>query len=510
MNITVRYALETFPEAAPESMKKELQQMLDKGVFQAVRANELPLDQLKRRIPSSMFLKEKFDAQGQFEKLKSRLVAGGHRQDKELYGDISSPTASTTALMIVCALAAREHRRVITMDITGAYLNANMKGVKTHMLLDSTLSTLLSDLNPIYNNYKDEKGRVTVLLKKALYGCVESAKLWFEHLSNTLVSLGFKNNWKEACVFNRFARGVQTTIVVYVDDLFITSEDESDLELAARQLQDAYGDVTIKRGEVHSYLGMKLDFSEPGVCSVSMPAYVDTFLREYKITRRYSSPSSLDLFSNHESPLLDSDKADQFRSRRLERLLGYINETKEDKMYLTPSDELTVHSYIDASWAGHEDRKSHTGVVVSLGGGPVYCESSKQTLVTTSSTEAELVGMGDGINMPLWIREFLQLQGYTVGPAKVYQDNMGTIAMAVKGKVEAKHSKHISIRYFQITDRIEMGEVELVHQRTDCMVADLLTKPLIGAQFDKLKGILLGTSPAPPPSEKTEKRSDKK
>eukprot|EP01030_Chromulinospumella_sphaerica_P034324 gene34324-biopygen8787 len=140
-NITVRAALKTFPTQAEESMKKELQQMLDKGVFQGVRAEDLPPEELKRRIPSSMFLKEKFNAQGDFEKLKARLVAGGHRQDKELYGDVSSPTASATGVMIVCALAAKEHREVVVMDITGAYLNAHMTGIKTHMLLDRTLSS---------------------------------------------------------------------------------------------------------------------------------------------------------------------------------------------------------------------------------------------------------------------------------------------------------------------------------------------------------------------------------
>eukprot|EP01030_Chromulinospumella_sphaerica_P013048 gene13048-12828_t len=51
--------------------------------------------------------------------------------------------------------------------------------------------------------------------------------------------------------------------------------------------------------------------------------------------------------------------------------------------------------------------------------------------------------------------------------------------MSVKGKPEAKHSKHIGIRYFFITDRIASQEVEMVHQRTDSMVADILTKTLI-------------------------------
>ena len=46
-----------------------------------------------------MFLKEKTNADGVFEKVKARLVAGGHLQDLEIYYNGSSPTASTTVVM---------------------------------------------------------------------------------------------------------------------------------------------------------------------------------------------------------------------------------------------------------------------------------------------------------------------------------------------------------------------------------------------------------------------------
>ena len=47
-------------------------------------------------ITSSMFLKDKYTADGKFDKLKSRLVAGGHLQDRNIYDNGSSPTVSTT------------------------------------------------------------------------------------------------------------------------------------------------------------------------------------------------------------------------------------------------------------------------------------------------------------------------------------------------------------------------------------------------------------------------------
>ena len=75
--------------------------------------------QLRSIIPCKLFVKEKNDPEGTFEKLKGRLVAGGHRQNKELYDDLSSPTADHSSVMTVAAIAACEGRHVATCDIGG-------------------------------------------------------------------------------------------------------------------------------------------------------------------------------------------------------------------------------------------------------------------------------------------------------------------------------------------------------------------------------------------------------
>ena len=98
-------------------------QMDKKHVFHPRDPKTLTRKQLKAVIRSSIFLKEKYLPSGEFEKLKARLVAGGHMQDKSLYEDISSPTVSTSAVFAVAAIAAKEKRHVVTLDIGGAYLN---------------------------------------------------------------------------------------------------------------------------------------------------------------------------------------------------------------------------------------------------------------------------------------------------------------------------------------------------------------------------------------------------
>jgi hypothetical protein len=59
-------------------------------------------------------------------------------------------------------------------------------------------------------------------------------------------------------------------------------------------------------------------------------------------------------------------------------------------------------TYIDASFGVHADGTSRTGVVLMLAGAIVGAWSGKQKLVTKSSTEAEIVGLSDGLSHVLW------------------------------------------------------------------------------------------------------------
>ena len=139
------------PEEARPVIMAELQQMVDKRVWHAVHLRDLSHGDRKRIIRSSMFLKDKYLASGAFERFKARLVAGGDMQDKSLYENLSSPTASTTSVLTVAAIAAAEGRSVITIDIGGAFLNADMAptGVKVHMRLDKVMTTLLQKIEEL-------------------------------------------------------------------------------------------------------------------------------------------------------------------------------------------------------------------------------------------------------------------------------------------------------------------------------------------------------------------------
>ena len=206
--------------------------MLDKQVFHGVHTRDLTKTQQSAIIRSSMFLKDKYLASDAFERFKARLVAGGNQQDKELYQDLSSPTAATSSVLSIAALAASEGRKVVAIDIGGAFLNADMAptGVEVHMRLNRVMTSMLITLDPFYKRYQESDGTVVVKLDKALYGCVEASLLWYNDMMSKLTADGFIENPYDRCVFNKIGKsGNQISIVLHVDDLMVTSKSQDDL-----------------------------------------------------------------------------------------------------------------------------------------------------------------------------------------------------------------------------------------------------------------------------------------
>ena len=130
---------------------------------------------------------------------------------------------------------------------------------------------------------------------------------------------------------------------------------------------------------------------------------------------------------------------------------------------------------------------------MSLGSGaPVVVSSTKQKIVTKSSTEAELVGLSDSVGEAIGVSALLRSIGYDVKPIRFYQDNMSTIRMAESGASASRRTRHINVRYFFIKERIDDGEIKLSYLPTKEMIADLMTKPIQGKLFVKLRNRLLG------------------
>jgi hypothetical protein len=78
-----------------------------------------------------------------------------------------------------------------------------------------------------------------------------------------------------------------------------------------------------------------------------------------------------------------------------------------------------------------------------------------------------------------------------MGPATLYQDNTSAMKLAEKGMSTSERTRHVNIRYFFVKDRIDSGEIKLEYKPTKMMIADILTKPLQGEHFRRLRAELL-------------------
>lgn len=388
-------------------------------------------------------------------------------------------------------------------------------------------------IDPTYREYLEPNGGVVVKLHKALYGCVESGKLWYDKLSSILLEAGFTRNPYEKCVFNMDVRGDQLTVAVYVDDLLVTCKSEAALdEFCTTTLPSRLNEVKVKSGRVHSFLGMTLDFSTAGEVALTMSNYICDMLDEFDVIGEAATPALDHLFDvRADSPLLPADKKKSFhrftamllytprRCRpdisvataflstrvlapteddwaKLDRVMKYLNGTRSLGIRIKPRPEAEgpphPDAYVDASYGVHPDGRSHTGCMITLGSGPVYIKSVKQKINTKSSTESELVALSDSLGQILWSRYFLEGQQYNLKSAStIHQDNLSTIALANNGQSNSERTRHINIRYFFIKDRIDAGEVKTVHAPTDKMYADILTKPLQGNLFRLMRKALM-------------------
>uniref|UniRef100_A0A5S6QDW9 Reverse transcriptase Ty1/copia-type domain-containing protein n=1 Tax=Trichuris muris TaxID=70415 RepID=A0A5S6QDW9_TRIMR len=176
------------------------------------------------------------------------------------------------------------------------------------------------------------------------------------------------------------------------------------------------------------------------------------------------------------------------------RMLRYLKQTKELRITYRPiSEPLTA--YTDADWASCiESRKSKTGYIVLLSGTPVLWESAKQIVIALSTMEAEYIALSE---CQTWIKRFLECteQGRRIvaGTTKVYCDSQAAIAHA-NNLVDKTRTKHISIRYHFVREKVEDGTTEPVYVPSDRNLADILTKPLSQARHKVLKDVLFGLS----------------
>ena len=309
------------------------------------------------------------------------------------------------------------------------------------------------------------------------------------------------------CVLNRTVDGKQSTLLLHVDDIKVLSQIPGEAKNLHTYLQEKFGKVTLNEGLRQNYLGVTFDYSVKGKVSVTMSGYESDLVNDWKeikidclSARDFNAPAATpaanNIFDKGDSEMLEDRDSAIFHSyvmrvaylskrvkpemcvgvsylstqvtkpnvddmRKLDRAVRYVRDHSGEGITLFAEGEgkiVLVKGHIDASFGCHEDGKSHTGVCVTLGNGPVFVRSVKQKIVTKSSTEAELVALSDEAGLMFHIEDFVNAQGYSC-QVMIGQDNQSTIAMISSDKTESMRTLHIKVRYFWLREKLKLKEL---------------------------------------------------
>jgi hypothetical protein len=170
----------------------------------------------------------------------------------------------------------------------------------------------------------------------------------------------------------------------------------------------------------------------------------------------------------------------------VKRILRYIKGTWDAGVrYTRGGGGLTA--FADSDYAGDEkERRSTSGYIVYMAGGPVSWASRLQGCVSLSTTEAEYVALCEVTKEIVWLQDMLEgLQLYKKETVTVFQDNQSTIALATNSKV-SRRSKHIEVKYHYVRKAVERKVITITYCPTERMLADIMTKPLPETRFAEM------------------------
>ncbi|KAG7344877.1 hypothetical protein IV203_032408 [Nitzschia inconspicua] len=116
----------------------------------------------------------------------------------------------------------------------------------------------------------------SVCFLKALFRCVKSVLLRYNHFASTLMDMGFELNPYDPCVANKMVNGKQCTVAWYVDDNKISHIDPQVVTNVITALEGHIGEMTVTSGCCHKCLGMDITFNSNGTVSILMEDFDGT------------------------------------------------------------------------------------------------------------------------------------------------------------------------------------------------------------------------------------------
>ncbi|GJV73061.1 putative ribonuclease H-like domain-containing protein [Tanacetum coccineum] len=447
----------------------------------------------------------KRDERGVVVRNKARLVAQGYTQEEGIdYDEVFAPVARIEAIRLFLAFASFMGFIVYQMDVKSAFLYGTIDE-------EVYVSQPPGFVDPDHPNkvYK---------VVKALYGLHQAPRAWYATLSTFLEKHGYKRGTIDKTLFIRRNKKDIMLVQVYVDDIIFGSTNKSWCDEFEALMQSRFQMSSM--GELTFFLGLQVKQNKGGIF-ISQDKYVAEILKKFDLVNVKAAITPMET----KMPLTKDEEAfdvDVHLYRSMIGSLMYLTASRPDIMYavcvcsrfqVTPKTShlnavkrifkylkgkpnlglwyprespFDLEAFSDSDYGGSNlDRKSTTGGCQFLGQRLISWQCKKQTIVATSTTEAEYVAAANCCGQVLWVQNQLLDYGFNFMNTKIHIDNESTICI-VKNPVYHSKTKHIEIRHHFIRDCYEKKLISVEKIHTDLNVADLLTKPFDGPRFNYL------------------------
>jgi hypothetical protein len=503
--LSYKDALKQDPINWPPAIKEELKSHEENGTWIVQEISQVPRG--CKPIPGKWVFKRKELPDGGT-RYKARLVIRGFLQRYGIdFMETFAPTASLAAFRLLVAISVFNGWSLRNLDIITAFLNGDVD-TEIYMGVPEGM-----DLDP---------KKFILKLRRSLYGLKQAPRIWWERMRNFLLKSGFHCCESEPAIFVRNDTETFVILLLFVDDILLTGTDKG---IEAFVVECSREFKTRDLGTPRLFLGIQIERYKDKII-IHQRNYISRLLERFNAPRDPVA-TPLDpkqpLVEAPEMELLNEENALEYRATvgvlmylmictrpdlaftlsrlskfssrpgtkhaaAVKRVLRYLVGTQDLGISFAvpdPSVNPVLYGYSDSDFAADlNNRRSTSGFVFLLNGGPISWKSKQQSLVTSSTHDAEYVGLANASYEIAWLRKIMLaiLPDYTESqmPANtLYCDNQGAIATtgqpsyAVSGR-----SKHIDIRFHIIRDAVANGLVRLEYVRTSDMTADILTKPL--------------------------------
>jgi len=480
------------------------------------------------KIRTTLKCKRKKKSNGEPDKHKARAAARGDTLRRAmLKANVQLPASYSPTIMpltfsLFLQLAVIQKLHMATMDIKSAYLNAALPPDA-----DWIVTTLEPHIAEVCGLDPAQEYRIA----NALYGLPDSGRLFYQHYKAALLAEGYSMSAFDNCLFYRTTATETTYIIVYVDDTFIFSNSEANIETVITNIGKHY-EVTLDR-DATSFLGLNLTHNTDGTVTITQPKLLTKLFSLYPPRKDSAHTPS------HPYPPLPKETdplpqpTDHFTYLRLLGILLYLTKSRPDIMaavsfagtkssnptdrdlsdlyyvveYLRATQDtghtlhmstmaaLRLYCEVDASYLLHPDSKGHTGYTISFYGttGTFHNRSVKQTAVSTSSTHAEaraIFTLAKELNFLIALCQELQIPLEL--PAIIMEDNSAVVTLANNDSGYTKKCKHFLMVLNYIKEQIALGQIEARKIYGKLNNADMHTKPLRSSDFAHMAHKILG------------------